>query len=152
MTDRMPDEIFAWPSDVTPTDETALAGSWGQTRFPDEAVRYARADAEAVTVRFARRIRLCRELAGRLKAEGRNEDAQSIVDLCRSAETSSGLNSSLSAAYRATLADARQASAWIDALLDAAELAEGDDPTRILPEIWPVISAAWQERNKGKMG
>ena len=39
MTD-MPETIFAWPSAVTPPDETALAGSWGVKRFPEEAVGY----------------------------------------------------------------------------------------------------------------
>lgn len=40
----MPDVIFAWPSDVTPHGETALSGSWAQTRYPDEAERYVRQD------------------------------------------------------------------------------------------------------------
>lgn len=44
---EMPDVIYAWPSDVTPAGETALAGSWGARRhYTDEAVRYIRAEPE----------------------------------------------------------------------------------------------------------
>ena len=43
MTD-MPEKINAWPSDVTPPDKTALAGSWGVKRYPAEAEAYTRDD------------------------------------------------------------------------------------------------------------
>lgn len=43
MTD-MPEKIYAWPSDVTPPDETALAGTWGVSRYPPEAEAYTRDD------------------------------------------------------------------------------------------------------------
>ena len=40
---RMPDEIIAWPSDVTPPGETALTGTWSARRhYTDEAVIYVR--------------------------------------------------------------------------------------------------------------
>lgn len=39
MTD-MPERIFAWPSDVTPPDKTALTGTWGVKRYPAEAVGF----------------------------------------------------------------------------------------------------------------
>ena len=44
-TRQMPDEIIAWPADVTPGGETAMTGSWSIRRHcTDEAVRYVRAD------------------------------------------------------------------------------------------------------------
>lgn len=42
---RMPDEIVAWPSDVTQPGETALTGAWSARRhYTDEAVTYVRKD------------------------------------------------------------------------------------------------------------
>ena len=42
---KMPDEIIAWPSNVTPSGEIALTGAWSARRhYTDEAVRYVRAD------------------------------------------------------------------------------------------------------------
>ena len=40
---RMPDEIIAWPSGVTPSGAVALTGTWSARRhYSDEAVRYMR--------------------------------------------------------------------------------------------------------------
>lgn len=42
---QMPDEIIAWPADVTPPGETALTGTWSARRhYTDEAVTYVRKD------------------------------------------------------------------------------------------------------------
>lgn len=43
MTDA-PERIWAWPSDVTPQNEPALAGTWGVSRYPEDATGYIRAD------------------------------------------------------------------------------------------------------------
>ena len=44
---KMPDEIYAWPSGVTPGGAVALTGSWGARRYhTEEAVRYVREDGK----------------------------------------------------------------------------------------------------------
>ena len=41
----MPDEMVAWPSNVTASGQVALTGGWSANQhFNDEAVRYVRAD------------------------------------------------------------------------------------------------------------
>lgn len=40
MTAKLPETIYAWPSDVTP-----LCGSWAQTRYPEDAEPFTRRDA-----------------------------------------------------------------------------------------------------------
>lgn len=42
--DVMPDEIVAWPAFVTPSGKTALAGTWGVSRYHPEAEAYTRDD------------------------------------------------------------------------------------------------------------
>jgi hypothetical protein len=44
-TRNMPDEIVAWPADVTPAGSFALTGAWSARRhYTDEAVAYVRKD------------------------------------------------------------------------------------------------------------
>lgn len=45
---EMPEEIMAWPADVTPAGEVALTGWWGASRhYTDDAVRYVRKDDQS---------------------------------------------------------------------------------------------------------
>lgn len=48
-----------------------------------------------MTHRHQQRIKAARELRDRLEAEGRNDDARVVQDLCRSSAVSAGLNKSL---------------------------------------------------------
>jgi hypothetical protein len=41
----MPDEIVAWPGNVTASGQVAITGEWSANQyFSDEAVRYVRKD------------------------------------------------------------------------------------------------------------
>lgn len=41
----MPDTIYAWPSELH-----TLTGQWSQTRYPDEAVKFIRADIHSAEI------------------------------------------------------------------------------------------------------
>lgn len=52
---KMPDEIIAWPSDVTPAGGMAQTGQWSARRhYTDAAVRYVAQEADSLDAAIKR--------------------------------------------------------------------------------------------------
>lgn len=98
---HMPEKINAWPSDVTPPDETALAGTWGVSRYHPEAEAYTRDDIAWNEALEAAAKQLEKRIEDIVRDEGQHDYSTNVTELPEWAEDVCGELEEQAAAIRA---------------------------------------------------